>query len=342
MRPIFVLAALLVASGCGRGPAGEPEAPSQQAGLAGAPADSVEPAAPPAGPEAVSLLGKPLPAPEVADELRARQEELLAAARLELEREPDDPESWIWVGRRTAYLGRYREAIGIYGRAIERFPEDARLYRHRGHRYITTRRLELAIDDLAHAVVLTRGRADEVEPDGLPNERGIPTSTLQGNVWYHLALAHYLSGDFETSLAAWRECLAVAKNPDSLVAASYWLYLTLGRLGLPDEAERVLQPIAPDLDVIENHDYHRLLLSYRRLADAHALWEEASQDPASVAYATVGYGLGAYHLIGGRGEKAREWFERVLESPTWAAFGYIAAEAELARERRETGEGAEP
>ncbi len=340
MRAIFLLAALLVASGCGREPAPRPEASSadtQAAESAGATAVGAEALArlgePPPGPEAVSLLGEPLPAPVPSDEFRARQEALLAEARARLEAAPDDPESWIWVGRRTAYLGRYREAIGIYGRAIERFPEDARLYRHRGHRYITTRQLERAVDDLARAVVLTRGRPDEVEPDGLPNARGIPTSTLQGNIWYHLALAHYLSGDFETALAAWRECLAAAKNPDSRVAASYWLYLTLGRLGQADDAERVLQPIAPDLDVIENHDYHRLLLSYRRLTDAHAMWEEAAQDPASVGYATVGYGLGAYHRIGGREDKAREWFERVLESPTWAAFGYIAAEAELARGR---------
>ncbi len=325
LRAVLIASLFVGAFACAREPAQESTAP-------GEPTAEQTVALPP-GVEAKSLRGEPLAAPELPDDFRTRQEELLAEVRLRLEQTPDDPERWIWVGRRTAYLGRYREAIEIYDRALERFPEDPRLYRHRGHRYITTRRLEEAIDDLAHAVVLTRGRPDEVEPDGLPNERGIPTSTLQGNVWYHLALAHYLSGDFETALAAWRECLAVAKNPDSLVAASYWLYLTLARLGQPEEAERILQPIAPGLDVIENHDYHRLLLSYRRLADAHAMWEEASADPASVGYATVGYGLGAYHLIGGREEKAREWFGRVLESPTWAAFGYIAAEAELARAR---------
>ncbi len=308
--------------------------PAMAFGPAARAAETPDPAQPAAAAEAVSFRGEPLPAPPISDELRARQEGLLAAARERLDEAPGDPESWIWVGRRTAYLGRYREAIELYGRAIERFPEDARLYRHRGHRFLTTRRLDRAIEDLTRAARLTDGKVDEVEPDGLPNALGIPTSTLQTNIWYHLGLAHYLAGDFESALAAYRECLALSGNPDMRVATSYWLYLTLARLGRADEAGSVIAAIAPELEVIENHDYHRLLLTYRGLADAHELWEEAARDPASVGYATVGYGVGAYHLIHGRPEKAREWFERVLASPAWAAFGYLAAEAELARLER--------
>ncbi len=308
--------------------------PAMAFGPAARAAETPDPAQPAAAAEAVSFRGEPLPAPPISDELRARQEGLLAAARERLDEAPGDPESWIWVGRRTAYLGRYREAIELYGRAIERFPEDARLYRHRGHRFLTTRRLDRAIEDLTRAARLTDGKVDEVEPDGLPNALGIPTSTLQTNIWYHLGLAHYLAGDFESALAAYRECLALSGNPDMRVATSYWLYLTLERLGRADEAGSVIAAIAPELEVIENHDYHRLLLTYRGLADAHELWEEAARDPASVGYPTVGYGVGAYHLIHGRPEKAREWFERVLASPAWAAFGYLAAEAELARLER--------
>ncbi len=308
--------------------------PAMAFGPAARAAETPDPAQPAAAAEAVSFRGEPLPAPPISDELRARQEGLLAAARERLDEAPGDPESWIWVGRRTAYLGRYREAIELYGRAIERFPEDARLYRHRGHRFLTTRRLDRAIEDLTRAARLTDGKVDEVEPDGLPNALGIPTSTLQTNIWYHLGLAHYLAGDFESALAAYRECLALSGNPDMRVATSYWLYLTLERLGRADEAGSVIAAIAPELEVIENHDYHRLLLTYRGLADAHELWEEAARDPASVGYPTVGYGVGAYHLIHDRPEKAREWFERVLASPAWAAFGYLAAEAELARLER--------
>ena len=61
--------------------------------------------------EVTSFAGKPLPAPVVPDEFRAKQEALLDEAIAELVRSPNDPDAIIWAGRRTAYLGRYREAV---------------------------------------------------------------------------------------------------------------------------------------------------------------------------------------------------------------------------------------
>src|SRR5690349_16959693 len=121
----------------------------------------------------------------------------LAEAQEALRKNPDDADALIWVGRRTAYLGRYQEAIEIFSQGIAKHPEDARFYRHRGHRYITVRNLGPAIRDFEKAAALIEGKPDEVEPDGLPNAKNIPTSTLQSNVWYHLGLSYYLQGDFE-------------------------------------------------------------------------------------------------------------------------------------------------
>ena len=43
------------------------------------------------------------------------------------------------MGRRLGYLGRYREAIDVYGEALERWPGDPFLLRHRGHRHLSVR-----------------------------------------------------------------------------------------------------------------------------------------------------------------------------------------------------------
>ncbi len=67
---------------------------------------------------------------------------------------PMNAEFIVWLGRRTAYLGDYKKAIAIYTEGIEKHPEDPRMYRHRGHRYITTRQLDLAIQDFEKAVTL--------------------------------------------------------------------------------------------------------------------------------------------------------------------------------------------
>ncbi|MFP3940339.1 MAG: tetratricopeptide repeat protein [Thermoanaerobaculia bacterium] len=283
-------------------------------------------------PEAFSLLGEPLFRPGLPDALRAEREEQLAEARARYEADPGDPDALIWLGRRTAYLGRYREAAALFSRGVERFPEDARFLRHRGHRFLTLRRLDLAEADLARAGELVRGRPDRVEPDGLPNERGIPTSTLQSNVWYHLGLARFARGDFEGALEAYRECLAVSGNPDMLVATSHWLYMTLRRLGRDGEAGEVLEPIHADLDVIENHAYHRLLLLYRGELAAEDLL--ADVEAGSLDFATLAFGVAHLHLVEGRRAEAETLFRHIVESgrdDQWPAFGHLAAEAELAR-----------
>ncbi len=282
--------------------------------------------------EAVSLLGRPLPAPELSDEFRAEQEALLEKARADLAQRPDDPQAIIWVGRRTAYLGRYREAIEIYSRGIEAHPEHAALYRHRGHRYITLRRFDDAIADLERATELIAGISDQVEPDGLPNARGIPTSTNHSNIWYHLGLAHYLKGDFEKAEAAYRECMELSNNPDMLSATSHWYYMTLKRLGKEKEARVLLAPIEPDFKVIENEDYYQLLLMYKGRQAPKGLLAGAML-AGGLRLATVGYGVGNWYLAGGRTEAAHKIFHQIVESENWAAFGYIAAEAELARAR---------
>ncbi len=123
-----------------------------------------------------------------------------------------------------------------YTPGIRKYPRDARLYRHRGHRYITLRKFDLAIADFQKAVSLIKGLPDEVEPDGQPNARNIPTGTLQFNIWYHLGLAQYLPGRNKGALKSYRECLKVSRNPDSLVATTHWLYMTLRRLKRKTEA----------------------------------------------------------------------------------------------------------
>ena len=268
------------------------------------------------------------PLPAMSAETRAQREKELAAARAAYTANPNDADAIIWLGRRTAYLGRYAEAIEIFSDGARRHPRDARMLRHRGHRYLTLRQFDHAARDLQRASELVRGKADEVEPDGLPNARNIPTSTLQSNIWYHLGLAHYLRGDFARALDAYRECLAVSKNPDGVVSTSNWLYMTLRRIGRTADAERVLEAISSDMDVIENRAYHELLLMARGEIDPSEL---VTRDAATVDGTTILYGVGNWYLIQGQPEKARPIFERIVAGPQWSAFGYIAAEAELKR-----------
>lgn len=280
-------------------------------------------------PEATSLFGEPLYAPEFPAPQKAKLEADLAQARTAYDANPNDADAIIWLGRRLAYLGRYQDAIATYTRGLALHPSNPRLYRHRGHRYITIRDFARAAADLEKAASLVQGTPDEVEPDGAPNRFNIPRSTLQSNIWYHLGLARYLMGDFPRALEAYRECLAVSKNDDMRVATADWLYMTLRRLGRTAEAARVLEPIHEKMEILENTAYHRRLLMYKGLLTPEQVLDPNERDPIQIA--TQGYGVGNWYLYNGQIDRARALFETIRAGTGWAAFGFIAAEADLRR-----------
>jgi tetratricopeptide (TPR) repeat protein len=281
-------------------------------------------------PEATSLLGKPLVPAPIAAETRKTLEANLAQAEITYRKNPDDADAIIWLGRRTAYLGRYRDAIEIFSGGIAKHPRDARLYRHRGHRYITVRELGKAIADFTRAADLVAGQPDQVEPDGQPNARNIPTSTLQSNIYYHLGLGHYLTGDFANAADAYAKGLAVSKNPDMLVATTYWYYLTLARLGRTAAAAALLAPITADMEIIENASYHRLLRMFKGELTPESLLAPSAPGLDAV---TTRYGVAGWHLATGRTAAAVALLREIVDGhpQQWPAFGYVAAEADLAR-----------
>ncbi len=270
--------------------------------------------------------------PRLSAETQREFETKLDEARQRYEKDSHAAENIIWLGRRTAYLGRYKDAIRIFTQGIQQFPSDARLYRHRGHRFITLRCFDAAVSDFEKASRLTRGKPDEIEPDGLPNARNIPTSTLQSNIWYHLGLAHYLNGDFRRALTAYREAEKVSKNADMLVATTHWLYMTLRRLGREEEARKTLLAIEDDLDLIENADYYKMISLYKGKLKPADIWQEGSQKSDTLSNSTIGYGLGNWFLYNGQRAEAAKIFRQITAGSQWSSFGYIAAEAELKRE----------
>jgi len=286
----------------------------------------------PAGAEAVSLRGEPLARPSLSDEVRAERQRALDAARAAHDKDPADVDATIWLARRLGYLHRYREAVSVLTEGMARHPRDARLYRHRGHRYLTLRLFPHAVADLEHGVALRAGQPDEIEPDGLPNAAGIPTSTLHGNLWYHLALARYLMGDLTGAADGWREAMRIATTDDTRVAVAHWWYVTLRRLGRHDEAARVVAALPPAPRILDNDAYHLLVRLYRGELDAAEL-EARLASGDDLDRATLGYGLARWYAQAGDAARAEAKLQAILDGGGWPAFGYLAAEADRARGR---------
>jgi tetratricopeptide (TPR) repeat protein len=314
-RFVIALAAVLATAACATPPASQSEGSL------------------PAGVQAISLLGDTLRALPIGDETRTRYESQLAEAKAAYDRAPTNVDSIIWYGRRLAYVGRIREAIDVYSRGIALYPDDPWLYRHRGHRYISVRELDRAVADLERAATLVEGKPDVVEPDGQPNAQNTPIGTLHSNIAYHLALAYYLKGHFARAVPVYQRELADARNDDRRVSTAHWLYMSLRRLGRDAEAAQVLVPVRRDMTVIENDTYHHLLLLYKGEMPVDSVLRVGPTGEMSVTDATGAYGVGNWHLYSGRRADAERVFRQILAGGQWGAFGYIAAEAELARMR---------
>jgi len=276
-------------------------------------------------PVALSLSGERLharPAPDPA---------ALARVQTELAAAPNDVERIIAAARELRNAMAYDDEVALYTRALTLAPNDWRLYRFRGHRWISLRRFADALRDL--------DRARQLAP-------------YDFDVAYHRGFALYLLGRFgeaadeyqrcvrqatdpralrmmgTPALAGQRPCAEIATRDDSRVAITDWAYRALRRAGRHAEARALLATIRPGMDVTVNGAYYQALL-VRRGEFPRA--ELLNPLPVGGRFETRAYGLAIDALVDGNQERAMFLLRRVAEDAYWAGFGRIAAEADLAR-----------
>ncbi len=274
--------------------------------------------------QAISLMGDTLYPNSPYENVLAKFD----SARLAYEASPNDPDKLIWYGRWAGYKGDFRKAIEIFTVGATMFPEDARMYRHRGHRYISIREFDRAVADLKKAATLIEGKKDEVEPDGQPNALNIPISSLHSNIWYHLGLVYYLRNDLSKALPVYERAVRESENDDKLVSTTHWLYMVYRMMGNDSAAQRILAPIQKEMNIIENHAYQKLCLLYKGLLPVDSVMTVNGSVTSNDA---VTYGVANWYRYNGETEKAKMYYEQILKGKVWASFGYIAAEADYMR-----------
>ena len=285
-------------------------------------------AEPPPGPEAISLLGVPLHA--IRDTAG-----VIERADAELAAEPDVTRI-INAGIARSAARRFNSAIEMFTRGIEKYPDEARLYRFRGHRYMTLRRFTDAVADLERAVVLDSTNYD---------------------ITYHLALSYYLTRRYDNAVAVidkcvafsddpkwlaveearvnpiwYRSCMSLKTNDDARVAMLDWRYRALRRAGRHADARRLARGIREGWVVKENAPYYRALLFYRGIRDETSTLDSLSA-AGELPFVTGAYGVANWHLVEGDTARARALFEQIVATSQWPAFGFIGAEVDLARMR---------
>lgn len=263
-------------------------------------------------PEAFTLRGEPLYShTAVSAERRSELEEALAAARADMGGSPNDVNLVRKVAKGLAGLHRFREAQELLTQALAKAsgPDAAWLYCDRGHFYVNLREFAEAKTDLLRAAELGLDAFD---------------------VWYHLALAHWFTGDPEAALPAFQRCYDIVDDDSHRAAITDWLFVCLNRLGRRDEAEPLLEHIHADMTMTgNNHLYLKQLLFYKGELSEQEM--DAICEQGGLAL-TNNYTMGLWYRQAGDETKAIECFRRVVEQGTvWGAFGHIGAEVELAR-----------
>jgi tetratricopeptide (TPR) repeat protein len=245
----------------------------------------------------------------------------------------------VWYGRVLGFRYQYDDAIAIFSKGLVSYPDSFELLRQRGHRYISTRRFIEALADLLRAEKLIQGMALWIEPDGPENELPVPPASIQFNVYYHLGLANYLLLKWEQAAEAFNLCRRwiIPDDYNNLTACLDWHYMSLRRSGKADKAVDLLKLVPyglKDEQFVEGPSYYKRLQMYRGELQPESLLnpDKGNQEIHNLdtIYATQGYGVGNWYFYNGNIPRAIEIFERILKGRATSAFGYIAAERDLA------------
>ncbi len=226
----------------------------------------------------------------------------------------DDPKSVqkiIALGVAQSGARQFREAIATFSKGIKIAPNDAMLYRWRGHRHLSLREFKDAESDLRH---------------------GFQLDSTNYGVLYHLGIVRFVKGDFAGAADAFQRAQPHAPDAGELTGSTDWLWMSLSRAGRAAEAKAMLDRHVDSLKTAPDYAYTRRLKLYRGEITPEQLFTSA--DTADVQVATLAYGLGNWYLVHGDTAKALEQFERSVKSGGWPGFGFIMSEVELRRVRR--------
>lgn len=240
-------------------------------------------------------------------------------------------EDRLLLAKRTAEMGRLREALVLLSTTAQVHFDNPKVYRQRGEVLLALREFVAARDDFQKAGALLIGKKGLVELTDLPDGTGSQLTTVQFQASFYLGVTHYLLGAWVASRDVLIEAVKEAANDDNLAQAAVWLFFATRRIGTGAAAADVLRALGPDLRVDLNRDEYDLLLAYKGLVPTDSINLRALDREGGSARALYAYGIGMWHLVRGQESEAQSWFEEARTIPDWTTLPYLAAEAELRR-----------
>lgn len=267
-----------------------------------------------------TFIGTPLREPAWSPDVKTRLEKDLEIAQATFDVAPEREDSWIWLGRRLGYLARYPEAIDVFTRGLETFPDSYRLLRFRGRHLARDRQFERALTDYRRAAELVEDVQDSFEPDGIINPRNQFLGTYRSNIHYYLGQTSFAVGDYETMLSEMERALAeqLGYSDDRLISTVFWRYVAHRKLGQHAEARQIVNSVPEDLEMVENFTYYESVLFFKGA--------RTRDEVLSGADNLIRFAVAIEHHFQGEQDLAEDMWRDVVEN---SAQGFWPAEVEL-------------
>ncbi|MFC3710975.1 tetratricopeptide repeat protein [Sphingoaurantiacus capsulatus] len=310
--------------------------------LASALAIAAPAAAQPTGdsPQGTSLLGQPLITYANRNANVAPVETLARAAR-DAKAAFDagmTADNATWYGRILFYQGYTKESLAVYDAALKRFPNSAKLLRHRAHRLFSLRQFDASIEAGLKADKLYQGQPLEREKPGPDYFKGDP-DIVQFYLYYHLGQAYFAKRDYANAAKYFTksgETSMFDRDLSNETASTYWRYLSLARGGNMIEAQKLIDGYDVRLfhlhptggsdvyfDAIQLFKGNRAANTFFSNTDSGRAFATADATAASTSYS-----LANYHLLMGNRDEAKQWLKRAMSVDAWSFFARIQAEAD--------------
>ena len=232
----------------------------------------------------------------------------VARAQAALNADPRNIDKFIALGTAQAGALQMREAVETFTKALAVEPNNAMLYRWRGHRYISTVQLDRALADLT---------------------KGYGLDSTNYGILYHLGIVRFSRGEYAQAADMFSRAIVRPPNLGELGGSIDWLWMSLMRGGKTAEAAAHLQKHKAD-SIADNAYKARRKLYLGEITPAQLF---TPADTAALQISTLAFGLGNWYLVRGDTANARAAFERSVQAGGWPGFGYILSEVELRRLR---------
>ena len=250
----------------------------------------------------------------------------IASAIAALARNPNDPNLYLAAGRAQDSLLRYNESIGMYTDGLEKFPDDYRFLRYRGHRYLSVRKFREGVADLEKAVKMGPNSFDAS---------------------YYLGLAYYFSGEHSKAAAEFGRCEDQIRNPlavkndllgsrsceamkddvNWLVPLQYWRFLALRRSGNMADSKKYLdEEVSAKLTITSSVPFYDSLLFFKGVKEVNEMMAGANEGTRDFLLRSSG--VATYLFTEGERAKACGIWARNAMDQNWDHLGVLNAESE--------------